>query len=97
MYSELHSFALCGHPNRLIKALYLSYSETITFETNFYNVAKRLGGEWESGRNNSGMNWKLAKRLEGEATQGEREIGRNDSEVNGKVGETTRIQFRHTL
>ena len=89
MNSEHYSFALCRHPNRQIKDLYFSYGETNAFETNFYNSAKRIGDEWDSGRNNSGVNWKF-----GETTQrrsdsgrkgkwtkrlgGERESGRND-------------------
>ena len=54
------------------------------------------------GRNDSGANGKVAKRLRrtgkwakrpgGKTTRGERESGRNDSVANGKVSETTRIR-----
>ena len=58
----------------------------------FYKGAKRFGGEWESGRNDSEANGKVGERPGGETTRGERESGRNDSGANVKVGETTQIR-----
>ena len=65
--------------SKKIKALYHSETEIIILEIEFYKGAKRLRGEQESGRNDSG---------------GERESGRNDQGAkrlgaNGKMGETT--------
>ena len=72
-----------------IKTLYHFEAEILTIEIKFYKGVKRLGGERESGRNDSGANGKVgettrvrndsgrkgkwAKRL-----RGERESGRND-------------------
>ena len=64
--------------SKKIKTLY--HAETLIIEIKFYKRAKLLGGKWESGRNDSGANWKV-----GETTRGERESGRNDSGANGKV------------
>ena len=62
-------------------------TEIMLLEIKFYKGAKKIGGEQESGRNDSGANGKV-----GETTRGERESGRNDSGANGKVAETTRIR-----
>ena len=65
----------------------------IPLETKFYKGAKRLGaggakrlgGERESGRNDSGAKQLRAKGKVGETTRGERESGRNDPDSLDRV------------
>ena len=68
-----------------IETLYHFEAEIIVLEMKFYRVAKRLGGERESGRNDSGVNGKVGETTRGrndsgrkKRRRGERKSGRND-------------------